>query len=290
MYRYAAITAVLFGLGAFSLPSQAQTAPPDQYTFMVPISNANPAVFPGTDIVPPGALQIESGTSAAASGHGLQLDGPELLARVGLPHNWEIQSQLPNLHFSGMSFGDSTVGVKASFSNPDRPVILIANLSLANGSPEQTSGGYDPGVIIGTCRNLKRALQVSTALDLASVSSPGQSRDQRAQFAGELSWSGSGDTSIYLEAAPFWGSLAESSGITIDTGMSLRAGKNFPFNWRVAVTRQSSETTAVLSVGYLMRYPRALSFLRKDPLLGLTPLQALSHPKRMTALNPSALK
>jgi hypothetical protein len=230
-----------------------------QETGTSPISTDRPSIGTGTDLVPVGAIQLESGISWNRDQAATTFDGPESFLRIGMSNRIELQTTLPNMHWTGelqqIESEDVSIGAKFKIGseNWSWPVSVAGAVSLPTGSKELTSGGVDPFAVLTTQHNLAHGLQFSNTLDIASVSTEGAGRSMSMQIATDMGWCVTQKSCLYLESAPFIGTAQNASGFTADGGMTWRIAPLLQLDWRVGATVQGNDRTTFASIGYSMR-------------------------------------
>jgi hypothetical protein len=230
------------------------------------ISTDRPSIGTGTDLVPPGAVQLESGATWSRTPKNapntVAADWPESELRIGLSGHAELQLYPPNLHWqqtsSGVQAGDFALGAKFKLTGDAShwPVALLTNLSLPTGATGSSSGGVDPTVLIAIARNLPRSLQISASANLASSSVPGSSRAVNSQLALDLGWVATPTVAFFIEAAPFLSTQQDSANWSADGGMTWRVARRVQLDCRAGATVQNAARTAFASIGYSMRMVR----------------------------------
>jgi hypothetical protein len=226
------------------------------------ITTDRPSVGTGTDVIPPGSQQVESGLTWAHSIATNAFDGPEALFRVGVINRVEFHLATSNMNGSvgqsGMSFGDVAIGskVNVSPSGSKWPVSVDGSLSFPTGSKALTSGGTDPTALVTVSHNFTSKLSFFSSGTLASLSTPGAGRAVNSQLAADLGWCPNPKTCFFVEAAPFVSSAQGSSGYTLDGGMTWDLTRVVQLDWRLASTTQAGTHTTLLSVGYSRRRDR----------------------------------
>jgi hypothetical protein len=136
------------------------------------ISTDRPSVADYSPVVPPGALQVESGLTVTDMHPHTTVDFPEALVRYGLLAGTELRLTLPNYFHdlpvsngAATGFGDMTVGVKQELGQPGGfDLLLIPLLSLPTGAESISSHGYDPGLLLPWSRSLSAKWTVAGQL------------------------------------------------------------------------------------------------------------------------------
>jgi hypothetical protein len=226
---------------------------------IAPISTDRPSVGVGPDLVPVRALQIESGTTWSHDRTMNAFDGPESMLRYGLSHRVELQAALSNMHWQqgapGMQMDDLSFGAKIRLGSESWswPLGIVGSLSFPTGSKELTSGGMEPSATLATSHNLPRGFQLSDSASLGFISIGGKGRFLNSQLAASVGWCVTAHTCVFVEEAPFFSRVPNSSGYTTDVGLTWRHGLLRQLDWRIGTTVQSDGTTIFTSVGYSAR-------------------------------------
>jgi hypothetical protein len=224
-----------------------------------PISTDRPSVATGPDLVPVHSIQFENGASWTRDQGSSAADGPQTEVRFGLSRRVELQATLPNLHWSGAASGfqydDLSLGTKLKIGSENRgwPLALVGSISLPSGSPERTSGGVDPTILLATEHNLPHNLQISGSANLASLSTNGGARVAQSQMALDMDWCARATTCIYAEGAPFVSTAQNANGYTIDGGLSLRIAPLIQLDGSVGTTVLNGDHAFFATIGYSFR-------------------------------------
>jgi hypothetical protein len=120
-----------------------------------PITTDRPTAGPSPDLVPAGALQVETGVGLSLQRSVWATDLPETLLRVGITHAFEVRflsSDLvhqsdPTQHEPSWQTTDVTASVKllTGHANGLWPKSVILAVSFPTGGAAWTSGSIDPG-------------------------------------------------------------------------------------------------------------------------------------------------
>jgi hypothetical protein len=184
-----AIKTVVFLLTAGVVAAQTESRPP-AVIHTVPPGNAElpemvtdrPDFTESTDVVGKGVVQIENGLTVERSRGVNSFAGPELLIRVGLTKRLELRVggdgflsvKLPGAdRVAGHSDVETAVKILLVDQGRHRPALsLIPILSLPLGSPDFSSGGYDPTLKVALGKDLPAGFSLGGNVNLSSINTP----------------------------------------------------------------------------------------------------------------------
>ena len=135
-----------------------------------------------TDVVGKGVVQMENGFTQERSRGGTSISGPELLMRIGLTKCLEIriggdgflsQRSLGAARISGYSDVELAAKIVVFNEGRHRPALsLIPLLSLPLGSPDFSSGDYDPGLKVALGKDLPKGFSLGGNVNVSSLTTP----------------------------------------------------------------------------------------------------------------------
>jgi hypothetical protein len=251
--RLALLNLLFVPLCVAQVTAPAATAP-DQ-----PIVTDRPSVATGTSLVPVDSLQFENGINWTRDQSANSADAPETELRYGLSPRFELEAFLPNANWGGgtdgVQFTDFALATKIRLVSDKKnwPVSIIGILTLPTGSQALTSGAPDPAILVAVQHNLPRNLQFVGNASLVSRSTNGSGRVAQSQLAFGLGWCANPRTCFYAEEAPFFSTAQDSSGNTIDGGMTYGVTTRTQIDCRIGTTSENGDHSFFATFGYSFR-------------------------------------
>ncbi|HEX9199064.1 MAG TPA: transporter [Acidobacteriaceae bacterium] len=227
-----------------------------------PISTDRPSIATGPILVPAHSLEFENGFGWTRDQSINSGDGPETEMRYGLSNRVELQAYVPNVNWGGgvpgTRLADFSIGAKLQIGSDKQswPVAIQPSLSFPTGSPDLTSGGVDPTILVATLRNLPRSFQIGGSVNLTSASTNGQARIAQSQLALYLGWCVNAKTCFALEEAPFFSTAQNSNSATTDGSMTMGLTPNTQLDMAVGTTVTNGDRGAYVLLGYSFRFDR----------------------------------
>jgi hypothetical protein len=214
-----------------------------------PISPDRPDSTNGTDIVPLGMLQLESGVTFATVGDETSIGVGELNFRLPLARGFEIFLQAVSWAHEGTGgasesgLTDSAIGCKIRLLN-GRPgaagasprVALLLVTSLPTGSKEFQDPRLQPQATLALDLDLTSSLSLSTNLGVMHADDDGE-RYVQAYGGLSLGFAIGGPWSGFLEGFA-WQSVSDggTSERVVDAGVQLLLGNDVMLDGRVGRT------------------------------------------------------
>lgn len=248
-FRQALAAALLcVALPGIAIPAAAQEQGPV-------VAPDRPDTSNGIQIVPPGHLQVEGGTTLSWSRGGRELAVGELTLRVPLAGRLETRLQLPSADWasgteSARGLLEPIVDVKWKLHDGERTDFgVIAGTSLPVGSGAFRDAHFLPYGALALDQTLAESLSVTLNLGLASSSTAGATHG-RVSGGASFSLQASAKLSVFLEGFA-WGSAGpETPGAQlVDGGVQLLLGRRVMLDARAGVALARGGNGAVAGLG-----------------------------------------
>ena len=248
--RFLAIPIMAFAVTNGVHAAQAEVAPPAGIKTVLPgkaelpeMGTDRPDYTESSEVVGKGVAQVENGFTVERSQGGSSLAGPELLLRVGLTRRLELRVGgdgflLQRMPGAEKVAGHSDVELAAKIllfeQGHFRPALsLIPLLSLPLGSPEFSSGAYDPTLKVALGKDLPEGFSVGGNANFSSITTP-DGRFLQTAFSVSVGHSLGHGYGGYWEIFGFtpWEKAGSAAWIA-NTGITRSIGKNAQVDVRV---------------------------------------------------------
>ena len=250
--RLAIVMVVSCGLSV-ALPALADCA-----TIADPIDTDRPDTPDDSPTVPPGSLQIETGTGVSRSGGVTSLDLPETRLRLGLSACTELLLDLPDysrvLGHGPHGFGDVAPGIKHQFEGLPEPFQLwaAAGVALPTGSQQIAGRGAQPYIQLPASVDLTEALTLAAQYlvtfhpgDVETAPEHQASLDLEADITADLG--------LFVEYTGTYRHGAAPSN-TADLGATYRLTETRQVDFRVGKGLNGAAPDWYFTVGYSLRF------------------------------------
>ncbi len=223
-----------------------------------------PSVGTAPDITGGGSLQFENGMNFAYSSKGYAADLPESLMRYGIGHHVELRFNSANLirpmdmpaGSPFMEAQDMAFGIKVGLSEHNHilPQTVVASLGVPTGSAAQTSGSYDPQLIVIWQQTVRHGFSITEEVGLFHTSVDG-SRQNNWNPSLFVSRAFSGKATWFAEYAPTV--VADTATLHIvDGGILFTPTPVSQLDFRVGYQNDPAGLHHLISLGYSVRLDR----------------------------------
>ncbi len=228
-----------------------------------------------TNLVGKGVVQMENGFTVERGREGSTLSGPELLMRIGLNKHLEfriggdgfLSQRAPGVTgVAGYSDVELAVKIAVFDQGRHRPALsLIPIVSVPLGSPDFSSGDYDPTLKVALSKDLPKGFSLGGNVNSSSLTTT-DGRFSQTAFSASLGHSLGREYRAYWEIFGFtpWEKAGSAAWIA-NSGLTRSLGKNAQIDVRIGKRLTDSGPDWFWGFGVAFRQPD-WTFFR-----GLTP-------------------